>query len=306
MRRSSAVTPVAASLREASPASRPPSPRRRFGERAGAARERGGHVCRKRVRRHRLAERGGYGRSGRGGFTLLEVVIAATLMTLVFAAVFQAITLVYRAETTVNERLTDVQVVAAVTDRLRRDIDALVQPAEVTVESDLMIDDGEEPIEAEAAETTGVFSGTADQLLIVAEPAQTVGEAAADGYLIGTGGTGPRRRLITWGRDPETAVVRTEAYSDAVALEVVDLKTLDVPEIASMSFRYGKAGDFYDEWDDVELIELPDTVEVTLTLLSNGVDRGEDAEAFTRMILVPAGRFPPPPETSSDETEEAL
>ena len=305
MRRRCAAPPVAASLREASPARRPPGLERRPGPRTGLPRHRGWNVVRTHVRRHRLAEQGGYGRSGRDAFTLLEVVIAATLMTLVFAAVLQAITLVYRAETTVNERLTDVQVVAAVTDRLRRDLDALVQPAEVTVESDVMIDEGEEPIEAEAAETTGVFSGTADQLLIVAEPAQTVGEAAADGYLIGTGSTGPRRRLITWGMDPETSVVRTEAYSDAVALEIVDLKTLDVPEIASLSFRYGKAGDYYDEWDDVELIELPDTVEVTLTLLSNGVDRGEDAAASTRVILGPAGRFPPPPETSSDETEDA-
>lgn len=249
-----------------------------------------------------------------GGFTLLELLLAAGLTTFVVATLLTAIGFVARTESSSAERVELARLGAALLDQMRRDVGGLVNVAEVSDETETRFVDSDEAIDAVAVEDLSTFLGAADRLDLLTESDQASATLLAEmvewtaAGAEWDGGFGPRRRLVTWGLTPsdvdDVVITRSSSILSPDGYESLLVGRTAIAEVVELSFRYLSEGEWLDVWDSVELGGVPPAIEVTLGLQSldaEGEPAGEPL-MFQRVLTVPSGRYPAP--VTSEETLE--
>ena len=237
-----------------------------------------------------------YAAPRRPAFTLLEMVIAASLTAVVMLTIVQATTLLGRLEQSTASELTQVQIASAVLERIARDLDAVVTPAEVAEVAQEDVREGDALLEDPAVVT--VLVGTDDELLLLAEPPATASESLANAAVLedqSPSGVPPRRRTIRWSLADDTVELRQ------VLLPGVDEILPDglfAPEITGLTFEYLWQGEVADKWDSGELGLLPDGIMTTVRVASVG--GGTSEREWSRLLPVRSGYYAVP------ESEEGL
>lgn len=255
----------------------------------------------------RCSVRSGYGGAGRsletrGAYTLLELMLAASISLLVMAGIGSFIFLIYRVQATSGADVYASGVARNILRQLEWDIQSIPGMLPDAVQADPTRQDtsrnlgavGEFDFEfrsdAEQAEVTQWFYGDTFSLEFLAEPPQRTGrlfgyEENPEAY---TSSQQQRRRLIRWGaNDPDmlsvslpddvdpSTIVRAEAFVDPQMIAPEYSNLLPVPEILSLEFAFFDGASWLEMWDSEEQGGLPKAIEASLTLR---LDRPQETE----------------------------
>ncbi|MCA8984967.1 MAG: prepilin-type N-terminal cleavage/methylation domain-containing protein [Planctomycetaceae bacterium] len=258
----------------------------------------------------------------RRGYTLLELVLAAGISTLVMAGIGSFIFLVYRIQATTAGDVSaaglsrnvlrqlewDLQSIpgqlpeAAVADPSTQDTSSLLQ---AVGETDFLV-----ASETETADIGIWLRGDTQSLEILAEPPrrsgrQFVGDVDPETF---SEVQRMRRRVIRWGLTdsvtlafalPEeqaaTAIIRAEGLIDALSGSIEYSEMLPVPELLALEFAYFDGSTWLESWDSESVGGLPRAIEATLTLAIDTGNRSLEVapREFTvrRVLSLPTQRF---------------
>ena len=254
-------------------------------------------------------------RRPRAAFTLLEVLIAAALSTVLLAAVLQSIGLLYQAEATRAERLQHIRTAVGILDAIERDVQTAIRRAEASGASDasdtMASADGSDAggtagtavADLGLDDWRGLVAGEATILNVVAEPvmqpmrAEQVAATALDQGAMLVGG---RRVLVTWSLDAEQPA-RTAATIATIEGEMITLQNDPLQDESLPAgtdglgvtglFRYYDGFDWLDAWDSVALGVNPVAIEATVNITD---PEGGEAVTLLRVIPIASGRYAVP------------
>lgn len=241
--------------------------------------------------------------TGRDGFTLIEVLLAAGLAAFVLAAGLAALRLVYATEQVSSSELTLLRTGNGLFDAMQRDLSGMFRTADAAESSDtsdlLAAADGSDQGEASAmaADVEMDFgltvlrdrlTGAADSMTFVVD--RPLRPSLERDRLLGLADVpivaSPRRSLITWSMTDEG--LRRESLTAAPGGDALPLdETIDTTTRA-IAFRYWNGTDWLDAWDPVAQGVEPAAVEVTLTL---GEADSSEQIVMARVLTVPTARF---------------
>ncbi len=254
------------------------------------------------------------------GFTLLELVLAAALTSLVLLGVSGLIFIVYQVESESGQSVHLAQTGRNLLRQLEWDLQSIAGelPATVTGSSSsttndtgsiLALDEDQTTLNFdEAAESTAVSKfllGDAVSLQFLSQPVLRTGrQFSLEIDPIEASDIAKRQqRLLTWGYntsetleltlvgfDPEQPLARAESLTDAELSTQSWLDALAVPELVEMQFLYFDGEGWIEEWDSDLDGGLPAAIEVTVVLQTVG---NENAVPFkmSRTIVLPTVRF---------------
>ncbi|MCG6154851.1 prepilin-type N-terminal cleavage/methylation domain-containing protein [Rubinisphaera margarita] len=261
-------------------------------------------------------------RSRRRGFTLLELLLAAAISTVVLAGVGGLILIIYRIEQTSSR---DIHLVQTGHNLLRQfdwDLQAIAgrlveEEGTESMESsgmvlaldssDTTLDFG---IEAQSTALPFYLVGDTQVVEFLAEPVSQTGRQLTliDDPLAVSDIERTQQRLLVWGFNtpgmmeveltgygPDDPMARFEALSDAELVNIEWLGGLPVPELVSMEFLYFDGIDWYEEWDSTALETLPKAIQVTAVLQITGQSSSDPnpglMKTVSRVIAIPTQRF---------------
>ncbi|MBV10084.1 prepilin-type N-terminal cleavage/methylation domain-containing protein [Rubinisphaera sp.] len=256
----------------------------------------------------------------KAGFTLLELVLAAALTSLVLLGISGLIFIVYQVESESGQSVHLAQTGRNLLRQLEWDLQSIAGelPATVTESSSsttndagsiLALDEDQSTLDFdEAVESTAVSKfllGDAVSLQFLAQPVLRTGrQFSLEIDPLEVSNIAKRQqRLLTWGYntsetleltlegfDPEQPLVRAESLTDAELSTQSWLDALAVPELVEMQFMYFDGESWLEEWDSDLDGGLPTAIEVTVVLQSVG---NETAAPFTmsKTIALPTVRF---------------
>ncbi|HBN74799.1 MAG TPA: hypothetical protein DD473_03040 [Planctomycetaceae bacterium] len=263
------------------------------------------------------------------GFTLLELVLAAALTSLVLLGISGLIFIVYQVESESGQSVHLAETGRNLLRQLEWDLQSIAGelPATVTQSSSsttnnggsiLALDEDQTMLNFdESIESTAVSKfllGDAVSLQFLAQPVLRTGrQFSLDIDPIEASEISKRQqRLLTWGyntsetlemtlegMDPEQPLARAESLTDSELSSQSWLDALAVPELVEMQFLYFDGEGWLEEWDSDLDGGLPAAIEVTVVLQSVG---NETAAPLTmsRTIALPTVRFAA---TASAESE---
>jgi len=215
----------------------------------------------------------------RRGFTLIEVLLAATLTALIGLAVGQVVYVTNRAQRRVRERSQRRSLLNVLERRVRDDLRGTLPPGglyaaglvgqdqpESTLAGETLLDP-ELRREAEAKDAPPPIDGRAQLTLAVLPPVPAFGDALPAGQ-------GPAWQVIyRIDDDPETAergLVR-ELTRVRDPLEGAEAEPLEVlsPDVVGLSIRYfdGQTQEWAETWNSATSETLPSEVELRLALV---------------------------------------
>ena len=227
-----------------------------------------------------------------GGFTLLEVIIAIGLMSLLMLAVYSALNLYWKSADAGRKEMKRSQLARAIVQKIAVELRSVVfarqdEPAlsdDRTDESFGSADEAEFMIvdpDAFQASTSGGLAGTSDQLVMhVNQPVRPAASGSTSAlrtirYFIASdrGHEVSAAAARSLGPDVESSVkgltrVESESFRMQTALDEVDALAdtaqLLAPEVISLGFAYYDGGEMYEEWDSSVAKRLPQAVEIIL------------------------------------------
>ncbi|MCA8987586.1 MAG: hypothetical protein KDA78_08100 [Planctomycetaceae bacterium] len=253
------------------------------------------------------------------GFTLLELVLAAALSTLVLAGIGTLISIVYQVERTSQETLQLTEAGRNLLRQLEWDLQSIPgqMPAEeatgssqstamtLALQPDILTSTVDTTVEQQPV----LFYGTAVSLEFLAEPATRSGNEISFEVEMGLETlSGPvQQKLLIWSTtadllseqsgttvNTEDLIARAEGAVDASLNITQLLSVLTYPELVSLEFAYFDGVAWYDEWDSLEMGVLPVAVEATVILQNPELEAAHPAVVLTRIIQIPASRFQEP------------
>ncbi|TWT62353.1 prepilin-type N-terminal cleavage/methylation domain-containing protein [Rubinisphaera italica] len=254
------------------------------------------------------------------GFTLLELVLAAALTSLVLLGISGLILIVYQVESESGQSVHLAETGRNLLRQLEWDLQSIAGELPATETSGtsstnndagsiLALDEDQTMLMFdEAAESTAVskfLMGDTLSLQFLAQPVLRTGrQFSLDIDPVEASDIGKRQqRLLTWGYntsetlelsleglDPEQPLARAESLTDAELSTQNWLDALAVPELVEMQFLYFDGESWLEEWDSDLDGGLPAAIEVTVLLQSVG---NENAVPFSmsRTIALPTSRF---------------
>ncbi|MEZ6059058.1 MAG: prepilin-type N-terminal cleavage/methylation domain-containing protein [Planctomycetaceae bacterium] len=256
----------------------------------------------------------------RRGFTLVEVLLAIGLTTLLMAAVYAAMNSYWTLAVESHDEIERFQIARAVLKQVSRDIGSVTFTEQETVTSD---DDDSDDTSMTSSNDTATYTdgivGTASDLVLyisrpdrglnyVAPQQQASGSDRSSDmvivrYLLADAQMGGLSAAIA-GREKSgqfsgpagLARVYGDLYglSDALQKSNLDLQlqasTLIAPEVMELKFQYFDGVEWQTEWDSTELNTIPLAIEIVLTLATldedGQVDSGPKALPPTQHRLV--------------------
>ncbi|MHC4779484.1 MAG: type II secretion system protein GspJ [Planctomycetota bacterium] len=202
---------------------------------------------------------------GKGGFTLIELMIALSLMALLMGGIYEVLNVARRSRSRSIETVRLNQVGRAALARIRADLEALIQNGSPLNEG-LYSEDGE----------TGrggfTFSGDFAAFLTASRVARA-GALRHDPDDLEVGKTSDMLQIEYYiGADPEEEgqglIRRVNACLNSTASQEEDVweSILIAEEVLGLDFRWFDGEGWQDEWDTETTEGYPEAVEVTLTL----------------------------------------
>lgn len=237
--------------------------------------------------------------ANRSGFTLIEVMLAVGLTSLLMAGLYTAMNIYWTASVESYDEVNRAQVARAIMRDLSRDIRSCT-----FVEQEMSDEDEEEDYEESAtssaddalgAYTNGLFGTSKDLVLYISRPsgdgtyinAQTLidpkdrsSDAMIIRYLLAEdGGSGLSSQIASDSayQDIEENVKGLArmsgdqvGLSNAISIGDVEMQllasTLIAQEVMDLSFEYFDGMDYVTEWDSTAQNAMPNAIKVTLTI----------------------------------------
>ncbi len=243
------------------------------------------------------------------GFTLLEVLLAVGLTTLLMAALYTAMSVYWTTATESYDEIERAQIARAVLRQMARDIQSctFVEEELSTSEEEENETDDVDPDTAMASYTNGLFGSDTDLVLYISRPdrdqeyisAQELmlpsdrsSDALVVRYLMAQEGgsslggefaasnatfAGPSEGLARMQGDLiglSTAINQGDMNLQLAATELL------APEVAALSFKYFDGVDYLTEWDSTAQNAMPLAIiiELTLTVIQDENDDRNLAE----------------------------
>ena len=231
------------------------------------------------------------------GFTIIEVLVAVGLTSLLMAAMYSAMNIYWTSATDSYEEIERGQIARAILREMARDIQSATFVEQDTSESD---DDGDsdEAVDADtamASYTNGLFGSSSDLVLYISRPDRTNSYVAAQEvtspadrssdamigrYLLaekGAGGlSGELASDSIQGNSSETIVGLGRMQGDLSGLSLaisngdVDMQKqasqLLAKEVSGITFEYWDGVELQTEWDSTVQNAMPIAIVVNLTL----------------------------------------
>lgn len=235
------------------------------------------------------------------GFTLLEVILAIGLTSLLLAAIYSALDLYWKYTTIGHEQVERAQIARAVFQKLTQDLHSVTYQQQVAAEEESSGSSSEEeaveiqvtnPDDAYTAGNIGVFGDSQSLVMHTSRPgrpAMLISQNGADSntqsdllsvswFLAVSGSPGLQGAAGDRFRDMYQSAGGTQGLArlegDRLAMskadESADLEQLAeqcqllAPEIGSLQFQYFDGSDWLEVWDSVEYGTVPQAVKVTI------------------------------------------
>ena len=256
-------------------------------------------------------------RSGRDAFTLLEVILAIGLTTLLMAAVYSAMNIYWGLAVESHDEIERAQIARAILRQMSRDIQSCTfveQQTDTSSSDDEDYEDGSTTSDTDttiATYTDGLIGTEDDLVLYISRPdrnldyysqqeLQSGQDRSSDlvivRYLMADSQRGGLSAAIA---DEESSRTGTETValarvfgdlhglSNAIQLGDIDMQ-LDAasilsPEVMSVQFAYFDGVEWQSEWDSTSLNMIPLAVEIRLTLQTLDEDGQPDTEDPTSL-----------------------
>ena len=248
----------------------------------------------------------------RAGFTLLELLIAIGLTSILMVALFSAMDIYFKLQLDGHEEITRQQISRTLLRQMTRDIESVVFVKKQTVDEDeaQTVDEDEatatdeDTTAAMLTYTSGLVGSGTDLLLYVSRPDRTLSYVDAQSltstkertgdlmiirYLVAdTGGGGVSstiaRRFAGTESGPIGLVrITGDLYGMSTAVEAgedkdfMSVDKIDAKEVSQVAFRYFDGADWQETWDSGIQNGLPVAIEIVLTLRNT-----ESGDGFSR------------------------
>ncbi|WP_339731140.1 prepilin-type N-terminal cleavage/methylation domain-containing protein [uncultured Gimesia sp.] len=251
------------------------------------------------------------------GFTMLEVILALGLTSLLLAAIYSALDLYWKYTTIGHQQVERAQIARAVFQKITHDLHSVTYQQQITEEEESSSSsEGEEetieiqvtnPDDAYTSGNIGVY-GTAQSLVLhTSRPArqpmlisQTAGSPSSQSDLLSVsyflavagseglqGAVGDRFRDASSLGNGTQGLARLEG--DRLAMSKADESAdyeqlaqqsqLLAPEIGSLQFQYFDGTDWLEVWDSIEYGTVPQAVKVTI-----GFRNAEEAQGVLNSV----------------------
>ncbi len=235
--------------------------------------------------------------SERGGFTLLELLIAIGLTSILMVALFSAMDIYFKLQLDSFEEITRGQVSRTLLRQMTRDIQSVVFVKKQTVG---------DTTAAMLTYTSGVVGSATDLLLYVSRPDRTLSYVDAQSltstsertgdlmivrYLVADTGSGGLSATIAkrfaGTKNGPIGLVRItgDLYGMSTAVQAgeepdfTSVERIDAEEVSQVAFSYYDGANWQEEWDSTIQNGLPVAIEIILTLRnaesSDGFSSGE-------------------------------
>ncbi len=205
-------------------------------------------------------------------FTLLEVLVAMTIMTIIGASLYTSLNLAFRVRDSAEAAVDEVRALEIAVSLIKEALMSAMPPSGVLAGA------------FEGEDAQGSEGGDADTLSFYSsDNVPEEGDIACDV------------------RQVEFALVEREDGEDTVMVRnittnLLSPRTLDPEEeilcgdIASLNFRYYDGTDWQDDWDSGDNDNsLPEAVEITLTRAAADPDDDSEGYAMTQTVMLPCG-----------------
>lgn len=236
------------------------------------------------------------------GFTLLEVILAMGLTSLLLAAIYSALDLYWKYTTIGQQQVQRAQIARAVFQKITHDLHSVTYQQKVAEEEETSSSSEEEeevveiqvtnPDDAYTSGNIGVYGDAQSLVLHTSRPArqpmlvsQTSGSTSSQSDLLSVsyflavagseglqGAVGDRFRDASGTGKGTQGLARLEGdrlvmskADESADLEQLALQSqLLAPEIGSLQFQYFDGTDWLEVWDSIEYGTVPQAVKVTI------------------------------------------
>lgn len=249
--------------------------------------------------------------SPRGGFTLVEVIAALVIGTILLAAVYSTLDIMMRSIRVGKEAVQSLQVIRGTAIKLQSDIrqNLSLLMAAPSIQAQLAAATATPPVEGTPTETTAVeptqfnFGVKGDQTTLTLFSSQAPQYSKIDAET--PNNVFSDLRTITYTCQPGVGLIRSETINVLGSTGMADIEDVLASEVIEMYFRYFDPVNqsWTTEWDGTTN-GAPSAIEVTLT-----VQMGDIPGVPTRapvnhrlVIAIPAFGSPIAPSTTSGGT----
>jgi len=205
-------------------------------------------------------------------FTLLEVLVAMTIMTIIGASLYTSLNLAFRVRDSAEAAVDEARALEIAVLFIKEELMSALPPSGVLAGA--FEGEDESGSEGRAADTPSFYSS---------DNIPKEGDIACDVRKVEIG-------LVERDDGEDTVLVR------GITTNLLSPSTLDPEEeilcgnIASLNFRYHDGSDWQDDWDSGDNDNsLPGAVEITLTLEAADPDEDSKGRSLTQTVMLPCG-----------------
>ncbi len=238
----------------------------------------------------------------RRGFTLMEMLIAIGMMTLLMAALYSAMSIYFNLATDSHEEIERVQIARTLLRQFSRDIQSVVFEEQETTDDESAETSSTEsetatqpdPVAAMTQHTNGLVGTASDLTLFVNRPDRTLnyissqeltaftdrtGDMVMIRYFVAETGVGGIASEIAkqegmGGESGSVGLIRMtgdlyglgKAMAEGEEQSQISATSIQAPEVTAIQFQYYDGSAWQAEWDSMQLNKMPSAVEIILTL----------------------------------------
>ncbi|QDV53134.1 prepilin-type N-terminal cleavage/methylation domain-containing protein [Gimesia fumaroli] len=246
------------------------------------------------------------------GFTMLEVILAIGLTSLLLAAIYSALDLYWKYTTIGHQQVERAQIARAVFQKITHDLHSVTYQQQITEEEESSSSSAEEeeaveiqvtnPDDAYTSGNIGVYGDSQSLVLHTSRPARqpmlisqnssstsSQSDLLSVSYFLAVAGSeglqgavGDRFRETSGTGNGTQGLARLEG--DRLAMSKADESAdyeqlaqqsqLLAPEIGSLQFQYFDGTDWLEVWDSIEYGTVPQAVKVTIGFRNNEEEQG--------------------------------
>jgi general secretion pathway protein J len=211
-------------------------------------------------------------KENRRAFTLLELLVAMTIMSIIGLSLYTSLNLAFRVRDSAEAAVDEARALEIAMSLIKEELMSAMPPSGVLAGA------------FEGEDEQGDGGNDADTLSFYSsDNVPDEDELACDVRLV---------EISVAERDG----VNEKVLVRGITTNLLSPRTLDPEEeilcgdIASLNFRYYDGSDWQDDWDSGDNDNtLPEAVEITLTLEADDSDDEEEGYSLTQMVILPCG-----------------